>query len=279
MATIIAFSNQKGGVGKTTTAVNVGGYLASFGQRVLLIDTDPQANATTGLGFHPEHGTLNLYHCIADGADPKKAAVPTRVPNYFLLPASMDLAGAAVELVNVPQREFKLSEIVEKVAPEYDIVLIDCPPSLGVLTINGLVAADKVIVPVQCEYFALEGLSQLLRTIDLVRAHISPRVSIMGAVLTLFDKRNRLSREVEREVRKSFPAHVFQTMIPRSVYCAEAPSFGKTIMQYRGSSSGARAYKSFAQEILDLVQSAKDTVQNDSAQSQNHADEVSIPKL
>jgi len=253
MATVIAFSNQKGGVGKTTTAINVGAYLASLGQKVLLIDIDPQANATTSLGVRPEHGTLNIYHCISDGTDPKKAAIATSIQNYFLLPASMDLAGAAVELVSEPGRDFKLAEVVEKLAPDYDIVLIDCPPSLGILTINGLVAADKVIVPVQCEYLALEGLSQLLQTFDLVKANISPKLSIMGAILTLFDARNRLSREVEKEVRSSFPAHVFQTVIPRSVYLAEAPSFGKTIMEYRGASPGARACKSLAQEIYDLL--------------------------
>lgn len=225
MATIIAFSNQKGGVGKTTTSVNTGAYLASFGKKVLLIDVDAQANATTGLGFRPEHGTINLYHCIADGIDPNTAIVATSVKNYFLLPGSVDLAGAAVELIGMPSREFKLFEIVQKVASDYDFVLIDCPPSLGILTINGLVAAQKVIIPVQSEYYALEGLSQLVRTIGMVQEHISPGTTIMGAVLTMYDKRNKLSQEVEKEVRKNFPAHVFETVIPRSVYLAEAPSY------------------------------------------------------
>ncbi len=253
MATVIAFSNQKGGVGKTTTAINTGGYLASLGQRVLLIDIDPQANATTGLGFHQEHGTINLYHCIADGVDPKRAIAATRIKNYSLLPGSVDLAGAAVELIGMPSREFKLFEIVQKVAGEYDFILIDCPPSLGILAINGLVAAQKVIIPVQCEYFALEGLSQLLRTVGLVREHISPRTEIMGAVLTMHDTRNKLSHEVEKEVRKNFPAHVFSAVVPRSVYLAEAPSYGQTIMEYRWWSHGASAYKSFAKEIIELT--------------------------
>lgn len=253
MATIIAFSNQKGGVSKTTTAVNTGAYLASLGKKVLLVDVDPQANATTGLGFRPEHGTINLYHCIADGTDPKAAIVQTNIPNYFLLPGSMDLAGAAVELISMQSREFKLFEILQKVSPDYDFILIDCPPSLGILTINGLVAAQKVIIPVQCEYYALEGLSQLLRTIDLVKEHISPYTTVMGAVLTMYDKRNKLSHEVEKEVRRSFPAHVFETVIPRSVYLAEAPSYGQTIMEYRWWSHGALAYKNLAKEIIALV--------------------------
>lgn len=260
MATIIAFSNQKGGVGKTTTVVNTGAYLASFGKRVLLVDVDPQANATTGLGFRPEHGTINLYQCIADDADPKTAIVRTNVQNYFLLPASVDLAGLAVDLVSAPKREFKLFEIIQKVAPDYDFILIDCPPSLGILTLNGLVAAQKVIIPVQCEYLAMEGLSQLMRTIELMQKSFSPHTVVMGAVLTMYDKRNKLTHEVEKEVRRNFPAHVFETVIPRSVYLAEAPSYGQTIMEYRWWSHGALAYKNFAKEILDLVQKANEAI-------------------
>lgn len=263
MATVIAFSNQKGGVGKTTTAINCGSYLASLGQRVLLVDIDPQANATTGLGFRPEHGTINLYHCLADGVDPKNAIISTRIKNYSLLPGSVDLAGAAVELIGMSSREFKLFEIVQKVAEDYDFILIDCPPSIGILTINGLVAAQKVIIPVQCEYFALEGLSQLLRTVDLVQEHISPRTEIMGAVLTMYDARNKLSHEVEKEVRKSFPAHVFGAVIPRSVYLAEAPSYGQTIMEYRWWSHGATAYKHFAKEIIELVNHSQNKQTNE----------------
>ncbi len=262
MATTICFSNAKGGVAKTTTAVNTGAYLASFGKKVLLVDIDPQANATTGLGFRPEHGTINLYHCVADGADPKKAVVATNIQNYFLLPSSVDMAGAAVELIGMPSREFKLFEIVQKVAPDYDFVLIDCPPSLGILTVNGLVAAQKVIIPVQAEYYALEGLSQLVRTVGLVKEHVSPALSIMGAVLTMYDKRNKLSHEVEKEVRKSFPAHVFETVIPRSVYLAEAPSYGQTIMEYRWWSHGAIAYKNFAKEILELTNNSQQITNN-----------------
>ncbi|HEY4492520.1 MAG TPA: AAA family ATPase [Acidobacteriota bacterium] len=252
MAVTIAFCNQKGGVGKTTTAVNTGAYLASMGQRVLMIDLDPQANATSGLGFPHGHDTISLYHCLAEGKNPKEAIVHTRVKNLDLLPSSIDLAGAAVELINAPSREFKLFEVVQAIAPDYDFILIDCPPSVGILTINGLVAAQHLIIPVQCEYYALEGLSQLLKTIELVREHISPTISVMGAVLTMFDKRNKLSQEVANEVRKNFPAHVFESVIPRSVYLAEAPSHGKTIAEYKWWSHGGMAYKNLAQEILAL---------------------------
>jgi len=251
MALTIAFCNQKGGVGKTTTAVNTGAYLASLGQKVLMIDLDPQANATSGLGFPHGHATINLYHCITEGLHPKEAILHTKIENLDILPSSIDLAGAAVELISASSREFKLFEVVQAIAQEYDFVLIDCPPSVGILTINGLVAAQQVIIPVQCEYYALEGLSQLLRTIELVREHISPTISVMGAVLTMYDKRNKLSQEVAGEVRKNFPAHVFESVIPRSVSLAEAPSYGKTIMEYKWWSQGGLAYKNFAKEIIE----------------------------
>ena len=252
MATIIAFCNQKGGVGKTTTTINTGAYLASMGQKVLVIDLDSQANATSGLGISQENVTISLYHVLSDGTHPKDAIIPTSIENYHVLPASVDLAGAAIELISAPSREFKLFEVVQKIAPDYDFILIDCPPSLGILTINGLVAAQKLVIPVQCEYYALEGLSQLLKTIALVKEHISPEVSVMGAVLTMYDRRNKLAHEVEKEMRANFPAHVFQSVIPRSVSLAEAPSYGKTIMEYKWLSYGAMAYKSLAKEILDL---------------------------
>jgi len=254
MAHVICICNAKGGVGKTTTAVNIGSYLASLGKKVLLIDLDPQANATSGLGISNEHVTMSLYHCITDGVHPKSAVLSTSIPNYHVLPSSADLAGAAVELVGMPSREFKLFEVVRQVTDEYDFILIDCPPSVGILTINGFVAAEKLIIPVQCEYYALEGLSQLLRTIELVRERISPRMSVMGALLTMYDKRNKLSQEVAKEVRRNFPAYVFDSVIPRSVYLAEAPSYGKTILEYKWWSYGALAYKNVAKEILQLTE-------------------------
>ena len=254
MATIISFCNQKGGVGKTTTVINTAAYLAERGKKVLVIDLDPQANATSGLGFPQENVKMNLYHALLEGVHPQEAIIKTNVENYHILPASVDLAGAAVELISAPQREFKLFEVVQKISSDYDFILIDCPPSLGILTINGLIASQKLIIPVQCEYYALEGLSQLLRTIALVKENISPHIDIMGAVLTMYDKRNNLAHEVASEVRKNFPGHVFQAVIPRSVSLAEAPSYGKTIMEYKWWSRGGMAYKQLAEEILEQVQ-------------------------
>ena len=253
MSIIIAFSNQKGGVGKTTTVVNIGAYLASLGKKVLLVDMDPQGNATTSLGFRPEGDTANIYRCLIDDQDPHLAIVATRIKNYFLLPGHVDLAGGAVELLEKPSRAFVLRTTLQKISSDYDMILIDCPPSLGILTINGLAAAQHIIIPVQCEYFALEGLSQLMRTISLVRERITTEVNMMGILLTMYDKRNRFSEEIEKEVRKCFPHYVFKTVIPRSVYLAEAPSYGKTIMEYRWWSSGACAYKDIAQEIMRLI--------------------------
>lgn len=254
MAYVIAFCNQKGGVGKTTTVVNTAAYLASFGKKVLVIDLDPQANATSGFGVQRENVKSGLYECLAGAIHPREVVIQTTTENCFILPSSPDLAGAAVELISVSQREFKLFELLQLVSDEYDFILIDCPPSLGILTVNGLVAAQKVIIPVQCEYYALEGLSQLLRTIQLVKEHISPRIDILGAVLTMHDKRNKLSQEVAEEVRKNFPGYVFQAVVPRSVYLAEAPSYGKPIMHYKWWSQGAQAYKELAMEILQQVQ-------------------------
>lgn len=254
MATIIAFCNQKGGVGKTTTVVNTGAYLANMGKKVLLVDLDPQANATSGLGISQDSVKISLYHSIVGAVKPHEAIIQTKIENYHVLPSSADLAGGAVELVSAQDREFKLFEVLQVISPDYDVILIDCPPSLGILTINGLVAAQKIIIPVQCEYYALEGLSQLLKTIGLVKEHISPNIEIMGAVLTMFDKRNKLSQEVVKEVRRNFPGHVFASDIPRSVYLAEAPSYGQTIMEYKWLSYGAMAYKNFAKEIMGKIQ-------------------------
>lgn len=252
MATTIAFCNQKGGVGKTTTAVNVASYLAYHGKRVLLVDLDPQANATSGLGIYSENVVMSLYNFLTGEAQAHEVILNSGIENLDVIPGSADLAGAAVELVSEPNREFKLKSILSEVSNYYDFIILDCPPSLGILTINGLVAADKVIIPVQCEYYALEGLSQLLKTIDLIKENVIPTLSVMGAVLTMHDRRNKLSAAVMKEVRRNFPGHVFEAVVPRAVSLAEAPSYGKPISHYNSWSKGARAYKNLAIEIIKI---------------------------
>lgn len=251
MAKIISLVNQKGGVGKTTTAVNLATYLASAGKFVLLVDLDPQGNASSGLGIDIRSLERNLYHAMISGEHPGNIIVKTGHLGHDVLPSSQDLAGAGIELVHIDNREFKLYDVLRQIRTEYDYIIIDSPPSLGLLTINGLVASDEVIIPVQTEYYALEGLSQLLETINLVRENLQPQLNVMGAVLTMFDKRNRLARQVVREVRDHFPGHVFDSVIPRSVRLAEAPSFGKSILNFDAFSKGARAYKNLAREILE----------------------------
>jgi chromosome partitioning protein len=252
MAQIISLVNQKGGVGKSTTAVNLAGYLAAMGKYVLLVDTDPQANATSGIGVDPQTVPLNLYHSLVGGLLPEEIIRQTGLFGYDVMPAAPDLAGATVELVTLPNREFKLYEVLRRVRTNYDYILVDCPPSLGLLTINGLVAADEVIIPVQCEYYALEGLGQLLRTIELVQENLDRDLKIKGALLTMYDRRNKLSRQVRKEMERNFAGYVFETVIPRCVRLAEAPSFGQPILQYDPHSRGAKAYRQLAQEIIKL---------------------------
>ena len=252
MAQIIGLVNQKGGVSKTTTAINLAGYLAALGKYVLLVDIDPQANATSGIGMDPQTVPLNLYHSLIGGILPEETIRKTSLFGYDILPSNSDLAGATIELVNIPNREFKLYELLRHVRTNYDYILIDCPPSLGLLTINGLVAADEVIIPVQCEYYALEGLGQLLKTIELVQDNLGSPIKIKGALLTMYDKRNRLSRQVRKEMDRNFAGYVFESIIPRCVKLAEAPSFGKTIIQYNPRSKGARAYQNLAKEIINI---------------------------
>jgi len=252
MARIISLVNQKGGVSKTTTAINLSSYLAAMGKYVLLVDIDPQANATSGLGIEPATLSFNLYHSLIGDASPEEAIHHTGIFGYDILPASTDLAGATVELVSASNREFKLYELLRRIRTNYDYILIDCPPSLGLLTINGLVAADEVIIPVQCEYYALEGLGSLLKTIDLIRDNLERDLKIKGALLTMYDRRNRLCRQVRKEVERNFPGYVFSTIIPRCVQLAEAPSFGKTILQYDNHSKGGKAYKQLAEELINL---------------------------
>ena len=258
MAKIISLINQKGGVGKTTSCVNLASYLAAFGKRVLVVDIDPQANATSGLGIN--HGELeaHMYHVLLGNAHPEYAIRPTQLFGYDVLPSAPDLAGAAIELIDFSNREFKLHEALQLIGTPYDYILIDSPPSLGLLTVNGLVAADEVIIPVQCEYYALEGLGQLLKTIDLVREHLGKVIKVKGALLTMHDRRVRLARQVEKEVRRNFPGYVFDTIIPRNVELAEAPSFGKTILQYAPISYGARSYRQLAEEFLRIDAAPKE---------------------
>ncbi len=252
MAKIIGIVNQKGGTGKTTTATNLAAFLAALGKYVLVVDLDPQANATSGLGFEPEALETNLYHTLVDGLYPEDVIRKTNLFGYDLVPAGEDLAGAAIELVNMPEREFQLYNLLHRVRTNYDYIIIDCPPSLGLLTINGLTAADEIIVPVQCEYYALEGLGQLLKTVNLIQDNLGRDLRIKGALLTMYDKRNKLSRQVAKEIRLHFPGYVFEAVIPRCIRLAEAPSFGKTIFQYEPNSFGGSAYRQLAQEIIGL---------------------------
>jgi chromosome partitioning protein len=252
MAKIISLVNQKGGVGKTTSAINLATYLASAGKFVLLVDLDPQGNASSGLGMDIRKVEKSLYHAMVMGENPLNIILKTETLGHDLIPASQDLAGAGIEMVHMENREFRLFNVLREIRTNYDYIIIDSPPSLGLLTINGLVASDAVIIPVQTEYFALEGLSQLLNTINLVRENLQPNLKIMGAVLTMFDKRNRLSRQVIKEVQDHFPGHVFDSIIPRSVRLAEAPGFGKSILGFDAFSKGARAYKNFAREVIEL---------------------------
>lgn len=244
--------NNKGGTGKTTTAVNLPVFLAAMGKRVLLVDLDNQANATYSLGINPRNLPLSIYHAMAGQISPSAVIRKSQFFNYEIMPSSPDLAGATVELVSAENREFKLSQILDKVKEPYDFVIIDSPPSLGLLTINALCAADEVLIPVQCEYLALEGLEQLLATIDLVKNNLGHDLKIVGALLTMYSKNNNISREVAEEVRKKFPGYVFNAVIPRAVVLAEAPRFGKTIFQYAPESRAAQAYRSLAEEIIKL---------------------------
>ena len=251
MGKTIAIANQKGGVGKTTTAINLAASLAVLEYKTLLIDADPQANATSGVGIEPKTVDTSVYECIIDQVDPKTVITETDTPNLFVLPAHIDLVGAEIEMINLPEREKMMRKLLAPIKGDYDFIIIDCSPSLGLVTVNSLTAADSVIIPVQCEYFALEGLGKLLNTIKIVQTRLNPDLDIEGILLTMFDTRLRLSKQVVEEVKMHFQDMVFDTIINRNTRLSEAPSFGKTIVMYDANSTGAINYLNLAREILE----------------------------
>ena len=251
MSRIISIINEKGGSGKTTTAVSLGAFLTKLGKRILLLDLDPQANATVSLGISPKGKNLNIYHSFSKEIPLKDIIKNTPLFNFDIAPSSSDLAGINIELLNREDRENALEKILEPLLDEYDYILLDPPPSLGILTLNTLIAAKEIIVPIQCEFFALKGLEQLFEIFDLLEKNLNKKFDKTFGLLTMHDRRNMLSREVEREAIKTFPGIVFETIIPRSVKLAEAPKFGKTIFQYAPDSKGAKAYERLAEEIIN----------------------------
>ena len=250
MGRIIAFANQKGGVGKTTTCVNMASYMALMGKRVLLIDLDPQGNATTGLGINKGSVKNAVYQVLTEETSIKDATLPTNIENLYILPSSIDLAGAEVELVYLKNREKRLCEAVKKASKQYDYIMIDCPPSLGLLTINALTCADSIIIPIQCEFYALEGLSQLMHTFKLVIKHLNPKLEIAGVSLTMYDGRAIASRQIAEEIRKFFGEKVFKTVIPRNIRVSEAPSHDMPVIKYDPKCAGTRAYTELTKEFL-----------------------------
>lgn len=251
MAKIIAVANQKGGVGKTTTAVNLSACLAVNNKKVLLIDIDPQGNTTSGLGFDKNTVGKSIYDMVINEVKIEDIIVPTKIENLMLCPSNINLAGAEVELVSVISRETRLKVALEDIGNNYDFIMIDCPPSLGLLTVNALTAADTILVPIQCEYYALEGLSQLMNTVKIVQRHLNRNLSVEGVVLTMFDARTNLSIQVVDEVKKYFGNKVYRTIIPRNVRLSEAPSYGLPIIQYDPKSKGAECYMDLAEEVIE----------------------------
>lgn len=257
MTHIIAVTNQKGGVGKTTTAISLSACLADCGKRTLLVDLDPQGNATSGLGIDKTSLTKNLYDCLIEHTPMTEVVQNTMIKKLAVIPATMDLAGAAVELVTVPQREYVLKNVLsaflQSLKKPYDYVIMDCPPSLGLLTVNALAAADSVLIPVQCEFYALEGLAQLMQTVEMVRSSLNDKLHLLGLLMTMYDGRTNLSIQVTEEVKRYFSGQVFQTIIPRNVRLGEAPSHGEPITIYDPHSKGAEVYKKLAKEVIRRV--------------------------
>lgn len=254
MSFVISVVNQKGGVGKTTTSVNIAAYLAKFGHKVLLIDLDPQGNASTSLGVDVyDNEARSVYNLLVENLRAVDVIFSSNQENLFIIPSNINLSGASIELVNLPDREFRLSQKLKNIEQNFDYIIIDCPPSLGLLTINALVASKYVLIPVQAEYYALEGLGQLVQTIDLVKSYLRADLEILGAVLTMYDKRNRLSRDIRYDLERNFPHRVMETIIPRNVRLSEAPSYSQTIADYDADSPGARAYSWLASEIVSIL--------------------------
>ncbi|MCS7243086.1 MAG: ParA family protein [Candidatus Caldatribacterium sp.] len=253
MGTVVAVANQKGGVGKTTTCVNLGACLAERGHRVLIVDIDPQGNATSGLGINRRSLKQCVYDLLINGVEAGELLIETEVTDLWLLPSTIRLAGGEVELATLPERETRLKKGLQHLVPSFDWILVDCPPSLGLLTLNALTFAELLLVPIQCEYYALEGLGQLLSTIAMVRSAFNPHLELLGVLLTMFDPRTNLSQQVVDEVRKVFGEKVFRSIIPRNVRLSEAPSYGKPITLYEGSSKGAQAYRELAEEVLERI--------------------------
>jgi len=250
MGKVIALANQKGGVGKTTSAINLAASLAVLEQKVLIIDADPQANATSGIGFDVRNVQASIYECIIDDVDPAKIVLNSEIEGLDLIPSHIDLVGAEIEMLNLPNREKVMKSVIEKVRDHYDFILIDCSPSLGLITVNSLTAADSVIIPVQCEYFALEGLGKLLNTIKIIQNRLNPELEIEGFLLTMYDSRLNLSNQVLEEVRTHFGDMVFETTVSRNIKLSEAPSYGKPAVLYDAASRGAVNYMDLAREIL-----------------------------
>ena len=250
MSKIISLANQKGGVGKTTTSINLAAALAKQGERVLLIDADPQANTSSGLGIEIRELDSTIYECLVNGIDPHQAIVATSMKNLSVIPSHIDLVGAEIEMLNMEHREQLLKNIIAKVRDEYDYILIDCSPSLGLITVNALTASDSVIIPVQCEFFALEGIAKLLNTIKIIKSKLNPALKIEGFLLTMFDNRLRLSNQVYEEVKRRFGNLVFNTVIARNVRLSEAPSHGVSVLEYDPSSKGAKNYMALAKELI-----------------------------
>lgn len=254
MGRIIALANQKGGVGKTTTAINLAASLANIGKKVLLVDADPQANASSGLGIDIKTLEFTIYECLIDSVPVHQAIRPTEVENLYIMPSHIDLVGAEIEMLNIPDRERIMRNMLRQIQDEYDFILIDCSPSLGLITVNALTAANSVIIPVQCEYFALEGISKLLNTIKIIKSKLNPALAIEGFLLTMYDNRLRLANQVYDEVRKHFQNMVFNTVIARNVRLSEAPSHGKPVLLYDPESKGAANYIDLAKELIQRTE-------------------------